>query len=170
MSRKRIHFGAVDVATCIGLACLRLHGVRLATWRGVGPSSIYIVCDECHQERLTAEERKHMVPIAGAVWVRKLGLHKLHLGRPSGEQTLQEPAGDVSTFATAYVHAWEHQQAAIARITAINEGPPGNMERRTAEEEFDRAAVDLAAAHQGMVDAVHAAKETHGAAGPDQVG
>lgn len=72
---------AVDLATCIGSECLKMHGVRLATWRGTGPCSIYIVCDECHAERLTAEEREHMVELFGAAWIRHLGLHSLHSGR-----------------------------------------------------------------------------------------
>ena len=71
----------VELAFCIGSESLRLHGVRLATWRGIGRGSILIVCDECHSERLTNEERQHMVEVSGAARVRQLGLHELHDGR-----------------------------------------------------------------------------------------
>lgn len=75
----------VDLAFCIGSECLRMHGVRLATRRGTGPSSIYVVCDECYSERLTEEERTHMAEVRGVDRVRHLGLHELHNGRlPSG--------------------------------------------------------------------------------------
>lgn len=73
--------GAVHLGFCVGLECNRLHGIRVATWRGFGPSSIYIVCDECHAERLTGEEREHMEEVFGAECVRHLGLHELHNGR-----------------------------------------------------------------------------------------
>lgn len=71
----------VDLGFCIGAECLRLHGVRLATYRGRGPCSAYIICDECYRERLDDEERKHMAEVRGVEWVRHLGLHELHHGR-----------------------------------------------------------------------------------------
>ncbi len=73
--------GMVDLCFCIGADCLRLHGVRLATRRGIGYCSIYIVCDECFIERLTSEEREHMVEVDGVDRVRELGLHELHWGQ-----------------------------------------------------------------------------------------
>jgi hypothetical protein len=77
----RAQFPMVELGFCIGKECLRIHGIRLATWRGTGPCSIYVVCDECHAERLTDEERKHMVEMRGAKRVRQLGVHELHDGR-----------------------------------------------------------------------------------------
>ncbi len=71
----------VDLAFCIGADCVREHGVRIATYRGVGPCSIYIVCDDCYENQLTSDERRHMVEVVGADRVRDFGLHKLHLGR-----------------------------------------------------------------------------------------
>ena len=71
----------VDLCYCIGAECLRTHGTRLATYRGTGPCTIYIVCDECFAERLTAEEQAHMVEVSGAEWIRYLGLHAMHNGR-----------------------------------------------------------------------------------------
>jgi hypothetical protein len=78
---------AVELGMCIGSECIRIHGLRVATWKGTGPCSIYVVCDECHAQRLTAEERDHMVELFGAAWVRHLGLHEMHNGRrPSAER------------------------------------------------------------------------------------
>jgi len=76
----------VELGFCIGKECLANHGVRLATRRGLGPCSIYIVCDECYEQRLTPEEREHMIELEGVDRVRHLGLHELHNGRfPKGE-------------------------------------------------------------------------------------
>jgi len=86
----------VDLAFCIGSECNRLHGVRLATRRGTGPCSIYIVCDECFAKRLTGDERAHMIEIKGAPWVRHLGLHELHNGR-SWEESAVDSLGEVGS-------------------------------------------------------------------------
>lgn len=80
----------VDLGVCIGAECMKTHGMRLATRRGTGPCSIYIVCDECYEKRLTHDERTHMVEVRGVEWVRHLGLHKLHNGRFSDEWPEEE--------------------------------------------------------------------------------
>jgi HEPN domain-containing protein len=72
---------AVELGVCIGSECIDIHGLRVATWEGIGPCCRYIVCDECHSTRLTEEERKHMVEVFNAAWIRHLGLHALHNGR-----------------------------------------------------------------------------------------
>jgi len=74
----------VDLGTCIGAACIREHGTRIATRRGTGPASIYILCDECFDTRLEAEAKPHMVEVRGVAWIRHLGLHTLHHGKETG--------------------------------------------------------------------------------------
>ncbi len=71
----------VELGVCIGADCIREHGVRIATWHGTGPCSIYVVCDECYETRLTPEERTHMTEMAGAARIRGIGLNALHHGR-----------------------------------------------------------------------------------------
>ncbi len=73
--------GLVHLGICVGTDCIREHGTRIATWRGFGPSTIYIVCDDCFEHRLTPDERAHMLPVVGAERVRSIGLHELHDGR-----------------------------------------------------------------------------------------
>jgi len=70
----------VDLGYCIGSECSREHGVRVATRRGTGPASIYILCDECYEERLEAEAKPFMAEVRGVDWIRHLGLHALHRG------------------------------------------------------------------------------------------
>lgn len=70
----------VDLASCIGAECIRTHGARLATRRGTGPASIYLLCDECFEVRLEAEAKPLMVEVRGVGWIRHLGLHELHQG------------------------------------------------------------------------------------------
>lgn len=72
---------SVDLGICVGAECIKAHGTRIATWAGRGPCSAYVVCDECHRDRLTDEERAHMVELRGADRVRAIGLHGLHHGR-----------------------------------------------------------------------------------------
>lgn len=71
----------VDLAFCIGAECTREHGIRLATRRGFGPASSYILCDECFDKRLEPEAKASMREVRGVAWVRELGLHTLHGGR-----------------------------------------------------------------------------------------
>lgn len=71
----------IDLAFCCSAECTRANGIRIATYRGTGSCSIYIVCDECHDTRLTEEERAEMVEVRGAAWVRHLGLDTLHNGQ-----------------------------------------------------------------------------------------
>ena len=84
--------GAVDLAICVGSECIQLHGLRAATWKGTGPWSILRVCDECHSERLTAEERGHMAELFGAPWIRHMGLHAMHNGREAHRPCPRAPA------------------------------------------------------------------------------
>jgi len=93
--------GLVELVYCIGAACLQEHGVRLATRRGVGPCSIYIVCDECFAERLTDAERVHMIEVCGADRIRELGLHELHHGRlPWGQDLVMQRQEGLGAMAT----------------------------------------------------------------------
>lgn len=98
--------GLVDLAFCIGSRCTKQHGLRIATWRGTGPSSIYIVCDECHDDRLTANERAHMVEVRGVERVRHLGLHMLHNGRFHDDQPDATAAPDREALGREVHEAW----------------------------------------------------------------
>ena len=71
----------VDLAICVGAECSREHGVRLATRRGYGPASAYILCDECFETRLEGEAKPLMREVRGAAWVREIELHALHRGQ-----------------------------------------------------------------------------------------
>lgn len=71
----------VDLGFCVGAECSRKHGVRIATRRGYGPASAYVLCDECFETRLEPEAKPYMREVRGVAWVRELGLHDLHEGR-----------------------------------------------------------------------------------------
>ena len=71
----------VDLAICIGLDCTREHGMRIATRRGTGRASVYVLCDECYEQRLEPEAKPLIREVRGVRRIRHLGLHMLHLGR-----------------------------------------------------------------------------------------
>lgn len=75
-----------ELGICVGSECVAEHGIRVATWKGTGKCSIYVVCDECHEQRLTEDEREFMIQVTGAGWIRSLGLHRLHNGRVQEER------------------------------------------------------------------------------------